>query len=113
MARQLHYCLVMKTTRYIAKCKTCNLVTSALHAGSPVEQKSHDVMDLGVVFYHHWTSGICLVCRGCGMARYAKSVRGKFSAKHVCSAKCMSSTGTLCECSCAGKNHGASFSVAS
>lgn len=34
-------------------------------------------------------------------------VEGHYSAKHICSAKCMSATGGVCECSCSGANHGA------
>lgn len=34
-------------------------------------------------------------------------VRGKLNPLIVCSAKCRSSKGHLCECSCGGKNHGA------
>ncbi len=32
--------------------------------------------------------------------------------KHECNEKCMSSTGTVCECSCGGKNHGGSYAAA-
>ena len=61
-----------------------------------------------------WTNcigQIALVCPCCGMARSATPVRGVYSAKHKCNAKCMSSVGTVCECSCAGKNHGASHAA--
>ena len=43
----------------------------------------------------------------CGAVRRVKAVRGVFSAKHKCSAKCLSATGHDCECECGGKNHGA------
>lgn len=94
--------------RYIAKCKACNVASSALLTGHPASPARGEVVPVGVVHYDYMTGGLCLVCRGCGKAKYAKAVRGVFSAKHVCSAKCMASTGTQCECSCAGKNHGAS-----
>lgn len=38
-------------------------------------------------------------------------VQGKISKRHECNAKCMASIGPSCECSCGGKNHGASFSA--
>lgn len=34
-------------------------------------------------------------------------IEGHYNPKHVCSAKCMSATGGVCECSCGGENHGA------
>jgi hypothetical protein len=58
------------------------------------------------------SGGFCLLCRGCNKAKGAKLVKGKCSEKHVCAAKCMSSHGTICECSCAGKNHGAAYEQA-
>jgi len=106
----------MNTTRYIARCKHCNKTTSALLSGHPAQPRPFDLVPLGVVHFtaNGWTNClgmIGLVCPCCGMARNAQPVRGKFSAKHVCSAKCMSSIGTICECSCAGKNHGASHAA--
>lgn len=53
----------------------------------------------------------CVSCRGCGRNRSAELIRGKVSRKHVCGAKCLASKGPTCECSCGGKNHGASYSV--
>ena len=35
-------------------------------------------------------------------------VNGTYNEKHVCNAKCMSSTSGVCSCSCGGANHGAS-----
>lgn len=43
---------------------------------------------------------------GCGHKVALKRVQGVVT-DHVCNAKCMSSTGPVCECSCGGKNHGA------
>ena len=96
------------TTRYIAKCKACKVATSTL--ASNVNYANED---LGAMFRDEKGESGCggnfaIRCRCCGKARRAEPVRGKFSAKHRCSAKCLSSTGTVCECSCAGKNHGAS-----
>jgi len=70
--------------------------------------------DLGLLFrdekgetgvFGEWA----LRCSCCGRARRAQAVVGKFSAKHVCNAKCLSSHSHKCECSCGGKNHGASY----
>jgi hypothetical protein len=92
-------------TRYLAKCTACGIVTSGLTVGQDARRTKNDPQRGGAVY----TSGmgsIVLDCRGCGQYRRAFPVRGRFSAKHECSAKCMSSTGTTCECSCSGKNHG-------
>lgn len=98
--------VMSKPVRYLAKCKSCNCVTSGLSAGQDCHRAKSDTQRAGAV-YTHAMGSLVLDCRKCGEARYAKPVRGVFSAKHECSAKCMSSTGTTCECSCAGKNHGA------
>jgi hypothetical protein len=107
-------CMGTTTTRYIAKCNACKLVTSALSDGRHETEPSRKPVEpcpKGIVFRHFQTGSLCIACRGCGRAKYAKLVRGVFSAKHVCGAKCMSSTGTTCECSCGGKNHGASHAA--
>lgn len=56
--------------------------------------------------------GHALACRWCGDMRRATPVKGKVSPAHVCNAKCLASHGFTCECSCGGKNHGASYAVA-
>ena len=56
--------------------------------------------------YAYWGSA-CINCKACHEPRAAKKVLGKYSAEHVCGAKCLAATGQQCECSCAGKNHGA------
>lgn len=50
-------------------------------------------------------------CPKCGVARRAQKVQGTYSEKKTCNARCLASMGPTCECSCAGKNHGASWSV--
>ena len=101
-------------TLYLAKCKACGTSTSALvtaeqfravqlhacwpethpKAATPLFSKNGSLM---------------LDCRVCGQRRFAKPVVGKTSHKHQCGAKCMASKGPSCECSCGGKNHGASY----
>jgi hypothetical protein len=97
----------MKPSRYVAKCPACGVVTSGLSAGQDARRAKHDPQRSGAV-YTHATGSLVLDCRLCGQPHYARQVRGSFSAAHECSAKCMASTGTTCECSCSGKNHGAS-----
>jgi len=50
-------------------------------------------------------------CQGTMKRLRLVQVRGTYNPRHVCNARCMASTGPACECSCGGKNHGASFSA--
>lgn len=104
----------MKTTRYIAKCKACNCCTSAISVGQDCNRAKDDPRREGPApsVYSDARGFHVLDCRKCGQPRIAKAVRGVYSAKHQCSAKCMASTGFQCECSCAGRNHGASYATA-
>lgn len=109
----------MNATRYnTRKCKACGSFTSAL-----VTAEEFRAIQMRAAFpktqprassalYTHASGSLVIDCRGCGKALYAFEVRGKFSAKHECSAKCLESHGFLCECSCGGKNHGAAHSAA-
>lgn len=96
--------------RYIAKCKACGCHTSGQTEGQSALRVKDDPLRTGDV-YTHKSGAIVLDCRKCGAPRYAKLVRGVVSHKHVCGARCMSSTGITCECSCGGRNHGAGFAA--
>ncbi len=98
-------------SRYLAKCRACACVTSGLSVGQDARRAKADPQRAGSVYTHDRTGSIVLDCRTCGEPRVAKLVRGTFSATHVCSAKCQASTGTVCECSCAGKNHGGAYAA--
>lgn len=59
---------------------------------------------------------IFTACQACGVrpdgghvSIEMKLLRGRFSEKHQCAAKCMNAHGHVCECSCGGANHGRSF----
>lgn len=100
----------MKTTRYIAKCR-CGAHTSTL-----AMNVGRADADMGALFVDdRGESGVfgalAMRCRSCGAARRAVPVVGKVSKRHVCNAKCLASTSHACECSCGGKNHGASFAA--
>ncbi len=99
-----------RETRYIAKCRACGCHTSGLTSGQHMRRAKADPLRTGAV-YTHVNGSFVLDCRKCTQPRYATAVRGKYSAKHVCSAKCTSSHGTICECSCRGKNHGAAHAA--
>lgn len=54
----------------------------------------------------------CAIAKfGAGWLVELQQVKGILKPNHVCNAKCTSSKGHVCECSCGGKNHGGSFSV--
>lgn len=95
----------VKATRYMmAKpCKDCGERTSALLT---TRYPASDATGGPVFYCNGW---ICVSCRGCGKPKIAHLVKGKISHQHECDAKCMSSRGFKCECSCGGKNHGASY----
>lgn len=105
----------MKTTRYIAKCKCCNAHTSELV--TPEMMRAAQMFDgwpktqPEPAGRFRMAGSPRLVCRGCGALVIAKAVAGQFGAKHICNEKCLSSTGHVCNCSCGGKNHGASFAA--
>jgi hypothetical protein len=50
-------------------------------------------------------------CPDCGREREGRRIEGRVSENHKCGAKCRSSKGWQCECSCGGANHGAGFDV--
>jgi hypothetical protein len=52
-----------------------------------------------------------LNCRNCTSQIRAHRVRGVFRADKKCDTRCLGAKGHSCECSCGGKNHGASHSL--
>lgn len=101
----------MNATRWIAKCRKCGVSTSTLAANVNRADAVMGALFIDKVGASGAIGNWAIPCRSCGMARLAAPVRGTYSAKHVCNAKCLGSTSGKCECSCGGKNHGASFSV--
>ncbi len=100
---------LMKTTRYNTT-KACKCGCGKTSALATYHCNGINLAHDSAVFIGQW-GGIVIKCKGCGAELAAKPVKGKFSAKHVCSEKCLSSTGFSCECSCGGKNHGASHAA--
>jgi hypothetical protein len=98
-----------RQVRYIARCKGCNETMSTL-----CTVFGYSVIQWGTMFLDKLgecgvIGNYAIKCRKCNRGRHAKPVNGKFSAKHVCNAKCLASKSGICECSCGGKNHGASW----
>lgn len=100
---------ISKGQRYIARCNACDVSTSALANVFDRQEIQRNRPAPGVVYMHPRTGDFVLNCRSCGEARIARLVRGKYSKKIACTAKCMESTGFVCECSCAGRNHGGAY----
>lgn len=95
----------MKTTRYITK-KACPCGAGKTSALATYHANGINLASDSPVFIGKW-GGVVMKCKGCGAERESSPVKGTFSAKHICSAKCLASTGFSCECSCGGRNHGA------
>lgn len=100
-----------KQVRWIAKCKACKCVTSTL--ASNVNRGNEK---LGSMFRDQTGEsgsygGFAIRCRCCGKARKAEPIKGTYNPRVECNAKCMASKGNVCECSCGGKNHGASWNT--
>lgn len=94
----------MKTMadRYIAKCKGCGCYTSAISEG----YNARKTVAAPAIVYTNKMGFMVIQCRACGAERSAKLVLGTVNKAVVCNDKCMASHGTVCECSCGGKNHG-------
>lgn len=94
--------------RFTGRCKACAGIVSI----EATIEKKFVALPNGArefVYYseslgHHF-GAMCL----CGKRITFIRVRGRVTA-HKCGAKCLSSKGHVCECSCGGKNHGAGFS---
>jgi hypothetical protein len=105
-------------SRWNAKgpCKRCGAKTSALGRRFQVK-RSGGVWTWALVLtdgrlFEIDNGYAFLPCRsGCGRVRVASMVDGKFNAGKECNAKCMAACGPSCECKCAGKGHGSSFSL--
>jgi len=106
--------VLLKRCRWIAKCKACGIATSRT---SSADEARRAPQGSNVYVYaqpkgapHLNVEGAFVIdCRQCHKPRRATEIRGRYSAKEVCSAKCTSSTGFTCECQCSGKNHGRMF----
>ena len=98
-----------KGQRYVAKCGACEAVTSALTGTLDRQEILRNLPGPGVVYRHPRTGELVLRCRSCGKPRTARLVKGTYKKSVPCNAKCTEAKGFSCECSCAGKNHGASY----
>ncbi len=64
---------------------------------------------------HHYSvsddAPVFLKCDACNRTVSGQMVKGVKSDKHTCGAKCLTSFGTSCTCSCGGKNHGMGWAL--
>lgn len=99
------------TRRYISrhKCKTCGIKTSGRTYGQDARRAKGDPKRRGDV-YSTPAGDLVLDCRRCGRALYASQVRGRVVPEIPCGPRCLAATGTSCDCSCGGANHGAGHS---
>jgi hypothetical protein len=73
---------------WIGRCPACR-AHARVEAGTTVEM---------------WNGKPAVRC-ACGVTMTAKLLKGVVT-DHECDARCMSSKGHVCECSCGGANHG-------
>jgi hypothetical protein len=106
----------MNTTRYFGKCKACKATTTM----DAVKGNAYAVTGLfdrasanfSLVPFAIAAADGYFACN-CGRAiKVWAPLKAKLSTKHECNAKCLASKGPSCECSCGGKNHGASYLAA-
>lgn len=70
---------------------------------------SNYVRPAGVPFAGESDARPIAPCPACGRFRYGKAIVGRISTVHTCGAKCRSSKGPSCDCSCGGENHGTDY----
>ena len=110
----------LRAVRVIFRCRACKTTTQRQVLRSTRSQLPRTV---GGVYYpgrsseptYHGGDGrqisLLVVC-ACGRQVWGRPVEGRYSAAHKCGARCLSATGTSCECQCGGQNHGAGHSEA-
>ena len=54
-------------------------------------------------------SQIAAIACACGGHAPGRLIHATTSSRHKCDARCMAATGPVCNCSCNGANHGASY----
>jgi len=99
---------------WIGKCRACKTATRGTSYGYSFHYAKDDPKRRGDVYTgptSYVLNDFALDCRKCGRAIHANEIRGRYNPNKKCTARCLAATGHDCECSCAGKNHGASFSV--
>jgi hypothetical protein len=101
--------------RFNGKCKGCGFkvslfVVSIRYNG---ERRDYVAVDENGQEHGSWDNGVVRMAHVCAthFRLTLHPVQGKLAPEHICNAKCMASIGFQCECSCGGKNHGASFAA--
>jgi hypothetical protein len=99
------------TTRYNTRrpCPRCSARTSVVLTG---EQPGYPGEPDGAchVYLHPMTGHVVARCRGCREWVRVEPVRGTFNPRASCNESCLTSASLVCNCSCAGRNHGISYS---
>lgn len=107
----------LSTRRYNGKCGGCGAKFSFLavrmnplaHTVVAVDGREFPIQQGWGYRANELPQAACRLSHDCPKSRVAimMAVVGRFVADKKCNAKCLGSTGHLCECSCGGKNHGA------
>ena len=114
--------------RYLGSCKTCKKANRPSGLRAEIEVKTvrtetptrtlSGAEGFPIVRHRYFVNGVrtpdvnhhYIACPSCGSSVCLSAVRGVKSEKK-CGARCLSSTGPVCECSCAGQNHGGGSQV--
>lgn len=96
--------VTISTVRQIAKCK-CGAARSRTIKATTTRWYCSD--KIAPVSKSTRFEGEVAVDCACGKALRFVDVKGTYRADKKCDARCLNSTGHVCECSCGGKNHGA------
>ena len=99
-----------RTVRQIAKCKRCKKAHSRMAVVlSEVTERSDKCTPVSRRTWIEGNPAGRWMC-GCTDGTTYRNVDGTRNDNVKCDARCTEATGHKCECSCAGKNHGASHS---
>lgn len=94
----------IKGLPHVGRCKGCRRGAAAV-VTHRVFTNGKEYAATHAAAYLVESGKIVLDC-ACGKRVSLQPVRGVYSAKHECNARCLASTGPSCECTCGGRNHG-------
>lgn len=95
---------------FTGRCRSCNRGVRGVSSGQAYRLAKANPGRTGDVFeasVGNVFDVACVDCPTCGKPARVHNVRAVLSVKHKCGARCLSSTGHDCTCSCGGANHGA------
>lgn len=100
-----------KTVRVIWKCRrtSCKHTWAYDYRIDEIGQKIRSTENGERGLRQDYSTLNCPKCN-CTLPK-GNEVRGRYSEKHKCNAKCATATGDNCDCQCAGRMHGSAYLV--